>query len=76
VVLPAAAKVFLAELSGPRTEAVLVSVANVIRCTVSRKGANGPPPPNHAAVFSEGASVKVNPPENETPAVIVNPDIV
>jgi hypothetical protein len=77
--LPAAAKKYLVALSGPRAEAVAVSVAYVIRLTVemSRGDEKAPvPPPNHAAVFSTGASVKVNPPEKETPAVIVNPDIV
>ncbi len=36
VVLPAAAKLYLAELSGPRTLAVAVSVAYVIRFTVEK----------------------------------------
>jgi hypothetical protein len=69
--LPAAAKDLLAKLSGPRTDAVAVSVANVIRSTVDLKP-GAVPPPNHAAVFSEGASaVTVTPPEKEIPLVNV-----
>jgi hypothetical protein len=64
VVLPAAAKAYLAKLSGPRTLAVAVSVAYVIRCTVD----SGPyPPPNHAAVFTKGVIIMPNnviPPSN------------
>jgi hypothetical protein len=82
VKLLAAAKLFLAKLSGPRTLAVAVSVANVIRYTVD-SAANEPlavpnPLPNHAAVFSVGggASDILTAPEKETPPVIVNPAIV
>jgi hypothetical protein len=74
VKLLAAVNLSLAKLSGPRTDAVSVSVANVIRCTVER----GPPgaalvypAPNHAAVFSGGGGVKVTPPEKEIPLVNV-----
>jgi hypothetical protein len=77
VKLPAAAKYDLAELSGPRTLAVAVSVAYVIRFTIDPPAVPYPPP-NHAAVFSGGggASVIVIPPEKDQPAVIVTPDIV
>jgi hypothetical protein len=69
VKLPAAVKLCLAKLSGPRTLAVAVSVANVIRSTVEK--GPGCPPPNHAAVFSGGGggsdAVIVNPPKKESP---------
>jgi hypothetical protein len=67
VSLPAAAKLNLAKLSGPRTVAVAVSVANIIRSTVEK--GPGLPPPNHPA--SIGGGVKVNPPEKEIPLVNV-----
>ena len=69
---PAAANPYLAALSGPRTLAVAVSVAYVIRSTVEK--VPGLPPTNHAAVFSEGGGgggVRVTPPEKEIPLVNV-----
>ena len=46
VELPAAACPYVAELSGPRTLAVAVSVAYVIRSTLERpRGAGGAAPP-------------------------------
>jgi hypothetical protein len=67
--LPVAAKLYLAELSGPRTLAVAVSVAYVIRPTVEKEP--GEPPPNHPAVFSGGGGVKDHPAEKESPPVNV-----
>ena len=47
---PAAAKEYLAPLSGPRTLAVAVSVANVIRSTVDAVPVAPVPPPNQPSV--------------------------
>ena len=69
VVLPAAARFRVPKLSGPRTLAVAVSVANVIRSTVEKDDGPTCPPPNQAGVFygGGGGGVKINPPEKEIP---------
>jgi hypothetical protein len=53
-VLPAAAKYLLAELSGPRTLAVAVSVAYVIRSTIEFR--LSVPPPNQPSVVLPAAA--------------------
>jgi hypothetical protein len=57
--------------NGPRTLAVAVSVAYVIRCTVEVTPESSDPPANHPAVGVDGgAAVIPTPPLNDIPPVI------
>jgi hypothetical protein len=72
VLLPVAAKPYLAKLNGPRAVAVAVSVAYVILCTVDDVGYC--PAPNHPAVGSDGggAAIKLTPP----PVIVIPPVVI